>query len=139
MKGASSFVSSILMKLSCFVTGEVELKSGFRDGTGRCTYLVHRGNQIHFVHVDQLKGTGCNPSFGSVAGCRERSRLEESVESHAVVKYCLVFPDRTKSWESCCCRKYRRIASTTETQESVLGDALQGTSTPGSPLNTASV
>lgn len=87
MKGASSFVSSILMKLSWFVTGEVELKSGFRDGTGPCTYLVHRGNQIHFVHVDQLKGTGCNPSFGSVAGCRERSRLEESVESHAAVKY----------------------------------------------------
>ena len=31
---------------------------------GPCTYLVRCGNQIRFVHVDHLKGTGCNPSRG---------------------------------------------------------------------------
>ena len=39
MKGASRFVSSNWMSLSWFVTGEVELESGFRDGTPK--WKVH--------------------------------------------------------------------------------------------------
>ena len=53
----------------------------------------------NFVHVDHFKGTGCNPSLGSMTGSRESSRVEESVESQAAVKDCPVFPERTKSWE----------------------------------------
>lgn len=50
---------------------------------GPRNYLVRCGNQIRFVHADHLKGTGGNPSWGSVAGGRKSSRVEELVESEA--------------------------------------------------------
>ena len=50
------------------------------------TYLVRCRNQLRFVHVDHLKGTGCNLSLGSVAGGKKSSRVEELVESQAAEK-----------------------------------------------------
>ena len=51
---------------------------------GPRTYLVRCGNQIGFVPADHLKGTGGDPSWGSVACSRKSSRVEELVESQAV-------------------------------------------------------
>ena len=50
---------------------------------GPRTYLVRCGNQIRFVHADHLKGTGSDPSWGSVACSRTSSRTEKLVESQA--------------------------------------------------------
>ena len=47
---------------------------------GPSTYLVRCGNRIRFVHVDHLKGTGCNPSWDSVAGSGKSSRADELVQ-----------------------------------------------------------
>ena len=75
--------------------GEIEkwIPGRISQVKGPRTYLVRCGNQIRFVHVDHLKGTGCNPSWGSVAGSRKSSRAEELVESQAAEKDCLVLPE----------------------------------------------
>ena len=39
---------------------------------------------MRYVHVDHLKGTGCNLFWGSVAGIREISHAEELVESYSL-------------------------------------------------------
>ena len=60
---------------------------------GPRTCLVHCGNQIRFVHADHLKGTGGDPSWGSVACSRKSSQAEELVESQAAEEDCLVLPE----------------------------------------------
>ena len=62
------------VKFREFKLNELVLVLNWRGGVGKWisgrisqvkgprTYLVCCGNQIRFVHVDHLKGTGCNPS-----------------------------------------------------------------------------
>ena len=109
---------------------------------GPRTYLVRCGNQI----VDHLKGTGCNPSWGSVAGSRKSSRAEELVESQAAEKDCLVLPEPHSSEFSTPSPENSVVAGNPEeqlvpkeTQDSVLGDTLRGTSTLRLPLSPPSV
>ena len=113
---------------------------------GPRTYLVCCGNQIRFVHADHSKGTGGNPFWGPVAGNTKSSRAEESVESQAGKEDCLVLPKplpsefSTPSPEnSAVPDKAEEQPVLKETQDSVLGDTLPETSTPGLPLLSLSV
>ena len=93
------------IKLREFKLNELVLVRNWRGGIERWipgqisqvkgphTYLVRCGSQIRFVHMDHLKGTGGNPSWGSVAGSRKSSRGEELVEAQAAEEYCLVLPE----------------------------------------------
>ena len=109
---------------------------------GPRTYLVPCGNQIRFVHADHLKGTGGDSSWGSVACSRKSSRAEELVESQAAEEDCLVLPEPLPSEFSTPSQENSAVADKAEeqlvpkeTQDSVLGDTLRGTSTPGLPLS----
>ena len=139
-----------LVKFREFKLNELVLVRNWRGGvekwnpgrisqvTGPRSYLDSCGNQIRFVHVDHLKGTGCNPSRGLVAGSRKSSRAEELVESQAAEKDCLVLPKPLSSVFSAPSPENSVVAENAEeqlvpkeTQDSVLEDALRGTSTPG--------
>ena len=113
---------------------------------GPRTYLVRCGNQNSFVHADHLKGTGGDPSWASVACNRKNSRAEELVESQAAEEDCLVLPEPLPSEFSTPSQENSAVADKAEeqlvpkeTQDSVLGDTLRGTSTPGLPLSPQSV
>ena len=81
--------------------GEIEkwISGRISQVKGPRTYLVRCGNQIRFVHADHLKGTGGDPSSGSVACSRKSSRAEELVESQAAEEACLVLPEPLPSEE----------------------------------------
>ena len=140
------------VKFREFKLNEVVLLRNWRSGIetwvlrritqvkGPRTYLGCCGKQIHCVHVDHLKGTGSYSSLSSVAGGGENSRVEELVKSQAAEKDCLVLPEPHSIPET------SAIAGNTEeqlvpkeTQDSGLGDTLQGKSTPGLPLLPPSV
>lgn len=103
-------------------------------------------NQICFVHADHLKATGGDTSWGSVACSRKSSRAEELVESQAAEEDCLVLPEPLPSEFSTPREENSPVADKAEeqlvpkeTQDSVLGDTLRGTSTPGLPSSPQSV
>ena len=108
---------------------------------GPRTNLVRCGNHIRFVHADHLKGTGGDPSWGSVACSRKSSRAEELVESQAAEEDCLVLPEPLPSEFSTPSQENsaEKQLVPKETQDLVVGDTLRGTSTPGLPLSPQSV
>ena len=123
-----------------WISGQISQVKGPR------TYLVRCGNQIRFVHVDHLKGTGGDPSWGSVACSRKSSRADKLVESQAAEEDCLVLPEPFSSEFSTPSQENSAVADKAkeqlvpkETQDSVLGDTLRGTRTPGLPLSPQSV
>ena len=133
------------MSLSWFGGIERWIPGRISQVKGPRTYLVHCGSQIRFVHVDHLKGTVWNPSWGSVAGSIKNSRAE-LVESQAAAKDCLVLPEplpiefSTSSPEnSVVAENVEEQLVPEETQDSVLGDILRRTSTPGLSLSPPSV
>ena len=83
------------VKFREFKLNEVVLVSYWRSGIEKWipgqttqvksprTYLVRRRNLLRFVHMDHSKGTGCNPSLGSVAGGKKSS--EGAVEERGGV------------------------------------------------------
>ena len=147
MKGASSFVSSNWMRLSWFVTGEVELKSGFREGSPKWklhapTLFAVGTKDVLFMWITWKERVQCNPSLGSVAGGRENSRVKEMVESQAAEKDCLLLPEPLSSEFITPSPENSVVAGNAEeqlvpkeAQDSVLGDTLRGTSNPGLPLS----
>ena len=81
-----------------------------------------------------------------MAGSRKSSRAEKLVESQAAEKICLVLPEPHSSEFSTPSPENSVVAGNAEeqlvpkeSQDSVLGDTLQGTSTPGLPLSPPSV
>ena len=81
---------------------------------GPRTSLVRCGNQIRFVHVDHLKGTGCDPSLSSAAGGGENSRAEELLGSQAAEKDCLVLLEPLSSTFSAPSPETSAVAGNTE-------------------------
>ena len=150
------------VKLREFKLNELVLVRNWQGGIEKCiprlisqvkgprTYLARCGNQIRFVHADHLKGTGGNPSWGSVTGSRKSSRAEELVESQAAEEDCLVLLEPLPSEFSTPSPENSAVADRTEeqlvpkeTQDSVYNIEScrysAETSTPGLPLSSPSV
>ena len=134
------------VKLGEFKLNEVVLVRNWRRGVerwiharritqvkGPFTYLVRCGRQIRFVHVDHLKSARCNQSSNSWEREGESNYTENLLSSQAEVRRGLRSPceplvSTSEAGGVPDAGNVEERETTEETQESSLGDDLEGAS-----------
>ena len=106
---------------------------------GPRTYLARCGDQIRFVHEDHLKSARCTQSSSSWEGEEDSNYARNLLSSQAEVKSGAWSPSEALVNKS----KARVVPDADDVEEqettevapeSSLGDALEGSSPPGTPL-----